>query len=402
MSSQNDTLKLRPSYKITHKINLQSVSAVFLPISKDTMDLWTVLLLPLSLLGLFVWFVRRKQSFWTDRGIKSPPFKFCVGHSYDRFVATVPAGEIFRKYYQQSKEDIIGLYFFLEPATVIRSMDLLKRIMVSDFDHFMSRGVYYNEKDDPVSAHLFSLSGTKWRQLRNKLTPTFTSGKMKMMLPIIIAISRRFQETIAGEALMHPEGLEIKKLTSRFTTDVIGNCAFGIECNSLKEPENNAYRLINEGALSRPFWKFVVLHFAQNYPELARKLGIRSLSKEINDFYDNLVKGALENRRTDATPRNDFLNILLQMHENPKDESERLTFNEISAQCFLFFIAGFETSSTTMMFALYELAKNPEIQEAAVVHIESVLEKHGNELSYECLSELDFLERIIQGEWDGN
>lgn len=107
----------------------------------------------------------------------------------------------------------------------------------------------------------------------------------------------------------------------------------------------------------------------------------------------------MENRRKDPQPRNDFMNLLLQMHDNPSTEAERMTFNEIVAQSFLFFIAGFETSSSTMQFALYELARNPEIQEEAVVHIRTVLAKHNNEFTYECMQDLDFLHRIIQGEF---
>lgn len=46
-----------------------------------------------------------------------------------------------------------------------------------------------------------------------------------------------------------------------------------------------------------------------------------------------------------------------------KNESGVITDDEIVAQCFIFFSAGFDTSSATMAFAVYELAKRPDIQE---------------------------------------
>lgn len=92
--------------------------------------------------------------------------------------------------------------------------------------------MFYNEKDDPLSAHLFSIEGKKWRDLRTKLTPTFTSGKMRFMYPTIIATANEFKSTL-NEMLFNKESMDIemKDLLARFTTDVIGECAFGIECN---------------------------------------------------------------------------------------------------------------------------------------------------------------------------
>lgn len=70
--------------------------------------------------------------------------------------------------------------------------------------------------------------------------------------------------------------------------------------------------------------------------------------------------------------------------------------NMLAAQAYIFFLAGFETSSTTMSFAMYELAANPEIQDKLYNEIETTLRKHRS-VSYEAISEMEFLDRVIRG-----
>jgi cytochrome P450 family 6 len=74
-----------------------------------------------------------------------------------------------------------------------------------------------------------------------------------------------------------------------------------------------------------------------------------------------------------------------------------VTMNVIAAQAFVFFSAGFETSSTTMTFCLYELALNPDIQDRLRAEIDRVLQKNGGNITYESIFEMEYLEKVVDG-----
>ena len=74
-----------------------------------------------------------------------------------------------------------------------------------------------------------------------------------------------------------------------------------------------------------------------------------------------------------------------------------MTDEFITAQLFVFFLAGFETSSTTMSNALYELAINQEIQDKLREEIREEMTKNNGELTYEGIKSMTYLHKIFQG-----
>jgi hypothetical protein len=75
-----------------------------------------------------------------------------------------------------------------------------------------------------------------------------------------------------------------------------------------------------------------------------------------------------------------------------------LTINEITAQVMVFFTGGFETTSTTMSFCLYELAKNKDIQCRLRSEMDTKLCPHGGQITYEAVMEMKHLDRVVSGE----
>ena len=69
----------------------------------------------------------------------------------------------------------------------------------------------------------------------------------------------------------------------------------------------------------------------------------------------------------------------------------------ITAQCVLFYIAGYDTTATTLSFLSYCLALHPDIQQKCMQEIETVLEKHDGEITYEALQEMTYLDMVFAG-----
>jgi cytochrome P450 family 6 len=198
---------------------------------------------------------------------------------------------------------------------------------------------------DPISAHLFNVDNPKWKGLRAKLTPTFTSGKMKMMFGTVCDVGKKFVETLgveSGEAVDNV--IEIKDLAARFTTDVIGSCAFGLDCNSLNDPRADfrakAKRLFDDPKHSRPFVEFCTM-----FKDLARKFHVTFLYKDSTDFFMKVVRETVEYREKNSVNRNDFMHLLIQLKNAGALEGEstkigKLTIEEIAAQAVIFILAG--------------------------------------------------------------
>ena len=74
--------------------------------------------------------------------------------------------------------------------------------------------------------------------------------------------------------------------------------------------------------------------------------------------------------------------------------NKRLNEAEIQAQGFIFFIAGYDTTASTLSYCLYELALNRNIQERLYEEIVSNLDSDGD-VNYENLAKLPFLDSVI-------
>lgn len=231
-----------------------------------------------------------------------------------------------------------------------------------------------------------------------------------MMFETFLACTDSLTDLL-DEQSKFPGGVDIKDVVARFTTDVVGSVAFGVECNSLKNPDSifrkkglRIFELTKMEKIKRALTSLLPKIIVSTF-------GIKHLSQELEDFFLKLVKDTTEYRETMNVHRKDFIQLLLEIKnkgylsdgtENnaaskESDTQNPLTINEIAAQCFVFFLAGFETSATTMTFALLELAINYDIQDKLREEINEITEKFNGKITYEAVAEMSYLNQIVYG-----
>lgn len=369
-----------------------------------------IVIISLTLLFLIYVYFKYSYTYWKSRNVPqiSPSFPF--GDMASVIFRQQNMGDKIKEIYdamKQQRHKFVGLYFFSRKAFMPLDPVLIKHILSQDFQHFNDRGIYYDEENDPISAHLFSLSGTKWKNLRTKLSPAYSPGKLKYMFNTIRECGFQMATILTEIVSEHDQVIEIKEILARYTTDVIGSCAFGIECNSMRNPKAE-FRLMGKRAFTQTISDALKMIVIRSCPSLAKLLRFGVFPPTVTKFFQNVVKDTIEFRENNNVIRRDFLQLLIQLKNNGKLDGDNnhdqssiemaLTMDEAASQAFIFFLAGFETTSTTISFALFEMALNRDVQAKARSEVVRVLDKYDGTLCYEAVMELGYLEMVILGQ----
>lgn len=117
----------------------------------------------LSALALFLYvylWLKKRRNFWTSRGFPSTELVFPVGSlkgiGTERSM-TNGLDEFYKEF--KGKGPAVGLFYFTKPTLLPIDPELIKNILVTNFENFPDRMLYYNKEDDPISAHLLALEG---------------------------------------------------------------------------------------------------------------------------------------------------------------------------------------------------------------------------------------------------
>ena len=178
----------------------------------------------------------------------------------------------------------------------------------------------------------------------------------------------------------------------------------------MKNPEND-FRKYGRKIFETTTWNSFKRLSRFVAPQLIRFLRIKFADAGVENFINSIVKQNLEYREKNNVTRKDLFQLLIQLRNTgtvqldnewetvikADKNQKKMSMEEVTAHSFAFYGAGFETSSSTLSFCLFELARNPEIQERVRIEIGAVLKKHNGEITYESVSEMKYLSLCIDG-----
>lgn len=201
------------------------------------------------ILSLVLFLVKRHYSYWERNGIPYLEPKIPVGNLSALIKNQRSFGTAIYDLYKQTSEPFIGIYLFFRPSILVRDSKLVKSVLNTDFQHFHDRGTYVDTKNDPMSGNLFSLPGEEWKELRSRLTPAFTSGKLKGMFPTIQTIGDELVKCLKIHA-DNNDSIDLMEWANRYVIDSTASTSFGLSgVSSLIEPKHEFRmmgRLLND------------------------------------------------------------------------------------------------------------------------------------------------------------
>ncbi len=175
---------------------------------------------------------------------------------------------------------------------------------------------------------------------------------------------------------------------TRLTLDTIALCGFGYDFDSFASERLHPFITAMVGALEEAMGKLTRLPIQERFMRAAH----RKFDDDIR-FMRELVDDVIRQRRGAPTTGHDLLNLMLEARDPETDL--RLDDANIRNQVITFLIAGHETTSGLLTFALYELMRNPGVLAQAYAEVDAVLPGDAPP-TYADLARLPVLDRVLK------
>ncbi|MBC9715165.1 cytochrome P450 [Streptomyces sp. TRM66268-LWL] len=228
-----------------------------------------------------------------------------------------------------------------------------------------------------------------WQAAHDILAPAFTQASMRGYHPVMRDMAHRLLTHWDAAAAPVDVAADMTKLT----LETIARTGFGYDFGSFERTEPHPFVTAMTGALRHAQQQTVRLPGLGNL--LAR--GADRRNAERLTYLTEIIDDVIRARRSAGEDRTDDL-LGLMLHTRHPETGNPLDEVNIRNQVITFLVAGHETTSGALSFALYYLARHPEVLARARAEVDAVWGPPGEEPpapAFEQIPKLRYIRRVL-------
>lgn len=367
----------------------------------------------LAAIFILKWYYERYQLFTTFStiGIRGPEPNIWLGNLQfgNRDYVYQQIDSWFGRY-----GDCFGYYRGNRPILMIQNMELIQEVFQKRFHQFPNR-LHLNMDLKPFNSSVIALRGKSWRHIRRLITPPFTAHRISQP-SVIKTISMSSQKVfnaldeckqskiIVDFCDDNIDGsrrftINASTLSKSYTIDVISKIAFGLNDTDAFETDSKLMEMAEEfmancdGPINWLMYMFPFLgrpiELINNYLTSGRMIDMlsRHLKKIIKEYQ-------LASLNDDDQHNEDVKQNVIDYFLYQKKVSN-LTENEVIGNLLVILLAGYETTACCLSFTLFNLAKNPQIQDRLRNKLRSLYDNENDQMDNLEEIKCEYLDRCI-------
>ena len=256
------------------------------------------------------------------------------------------------------------------------------------FDKKIAAGLKSIQKS-VAGAGLFS-SDTEnplWHRAHSILMPPFSGQAMRDYLPKMLDLAEQLMEK--WSRLNPDEDVDVPADMTSLTLDTIALCGFGYRFNSFYRETPHPFVAAMLRSLNEAQTRATKLPIQNRF-----RIRAQRQQDEDQDFLRALVHKLIDDRRRlgDDADNTDLLGVMLTGKDRNGDS---LPDDNIVAQCLTFLVAGHETTSGLLSFAIYFLIKHPEVAERARAEVDEIFGSAAAP-TYRQVHQLTYVKQVLE------
>lgn len=271
---------------------------------------------------------------------------------------------------------------------VVNDPNEVRRVMVDEVRDFPKSELLHRLLEPLLGSSIFTTNGEVWSKQRELLRPSFEMTRIGKVFELMCEAADDMMERFSHT---ENEFIEVDEMMTFTTADVIFRTIMSEKLDEVKGKEIlNAFTTFQAQTIK------TALHEMFRLPKwLSRILGENKRMKAggiIRKVLSDIIKPRYDESDEKRAKHSDILATLLQTID--PDTNERFSFKEILDQVSMLFLAGHETTASSMTWTLYCLSLSPEWQDKAYDEIKSITK--GEKFTPEHIKKFKILNNIFK------